>query len=133
MNQKINFYLISSYSFTDVENIMKYQIEDREQIQQLLNLLGEKVIPAYVELCANKFPNEEEKKLKFQYAVMLKKAMPLIDALYIELSNKVFNQSKDLVMHAKLEGERGNKEMLDFYLKLKDSFQAALKEGLREN
>jgi hypothetical protein len=112
---------------------MKYQIEDREQIQQLLKILGEKVIPAYVELCHIKFPGEEEKKLKFQYAMMLKKAMPLIDALYAELSQKVFNQAKDLVLNAKLEGEKGNAEMLAFYLKLKDSFQAALKEGLREN
>ena len=112
---------------------MNYQIENREQLQQLLKLLSEKVIPAYQELCNIKFPEEEEKKLKLEYAMIIKKAMPLIDALYAELSAKLFSQSQDIMLNAKIQGEHGNEQMLAFYLKLKDSFQAALKEGLREN
>src|SRR5436190_15871089 len=116
-----------------MEKYTRYFPEEREAAAEIVRLLNEKIIPELNRLDGQEFSTEEENKQKEELLSCLNSAIPVLEAFCAGLGQHLFQFSQALTLDAKLKGEKGDEQRLQFYLDLKDSFHAALREGLKDN
>lgn len=106
--------------------------ESKENLNEVLTFLQEKIIPRYNELLEIQFPDEddlEEMKTLKEFWELTK---PVIESYSYVLQNSLLQTSKDIFIHIKLEADKGNKDAKMLYEKLKDSHKAMRDEELGE-
>lgn len=116
-----------------MEDHKSYFPENREQIEEFVRIYLETIIPQYHRLSQIESPTPEELEIKKKLIDTIKKSGPVIEFLLNGVLNHQFKYLQDMMVDARIKGERGDEQALHLYLKLKDSYQAALKEGLNEN
>jgi hypothetical protein len=127
------FEIRSRIYFLQMEKYTRYFPEEGDAAAEIIRLLSEKIIPALNRLEEVEFPTEEENKQKEELLLCLNTAIPVLETFCAGLGQHLFQFSQALTLDAKLKGEKGDEQKMQFYLDLKDSFHSALREGLKDN
>ncbi len=102
--------------------------KNQEDLQELMRILQEEIIPNYNSLLEISFPNEQELEEMKDLKEIIELNKNIIESYSYILQSSLLQTGREILINTKLGAEKGNKDALVLYEKLKDSNKAMMEE-----